>query len=122
MFETVFDKSRNLVCIVFSGHVDAKEAKQCTDQVALLLVEVKQGFRLLTDLTGLETMDTECVPFIRKSMDICNEQGVGTIVRVIPNAHKDIGFNILSLFHYRRGIRIMTSETLEEAMKVLDAQ
>ena len=32
---------------------------------------------------------------------------------------KHIGLNILSLFHYRRRVRIVTCETLEEAMKAL---
>jgi hypothetical protein len=41
------------------------------------------------------------------------------VVRVIPDPHKDIGLNILSLFHYRRGVRIVTCETLEEAMRAL---
>ena len=33
--------------------------------------------------------------------------------------YKDIGFNIMSLFHYPRRVRIVTCEALEEAMKVL---
>jgi hypothetical protein len=120
MFETGLDKTRNLLQISFSGHVDADEAKRCTDQVALLLTEVKQGFRLLTDMTGLESMEAACVPFIRSSMDMCNKQGVAVIARVIPDPHKDIGFSILSLFHYRHNLRIVTCETLEEAMKALE--
>jgi len=46
--------------------------------------------------------------------------GVELVVRVIPDPHKDIGFNILSLFHYRRRVRIVTCPTLEEAMKALE--
>jgi hypothetical protein len=41
------------------------------------------------------------------------------VVRVIPDPRKDIGLNMLSLFHYRRGIRIVTCMTLEEATKTL---
>jgi anti-anti-sigma regulatory factor len=119
MFETGFDKNKNLLRVVFSGHVDGEEAKQCTEQMALLFSETKRGFRLLTDLTGLERMDGACVPFIRKSMDLCNKYGVRTVIRVIPDPHKDIGFNILSLFHYRHEIQIVTCETLAEAMKAL---
>jgi len=52
-------------------------------------------------------------------MDLLNKQGVSTVVRVIPDPRKDIGFNILSLFHYRPDVQIVTCETLEEAMKVL---
>jgi hypothetical protein len=38
---------------------------------------------------------------------------------VIPDPRKDIGFNILSLFHYRHDIHIVTCETLEEAKRAL---
>jgi hypothetical protein len=41
------------------------------------------------------------------------------VVRVIPDPQKDIGLNILSLFHYRKRVRIVTCETLDEARKVL---
>jgi hypothetical protein len=119
MIEVGFDKTRNLLRIAFSGHVDAEEAKRSNDQMTALFSATKPGFRLLTDLTGLETMDRACVPFIRESMDLLNKHGVGNVVRVIPDPHKDIGFNILSLFHYRHDIRIATCKTLEEAMKAL---
>jgi hypothetical protein len=44
---------------------------------------------------------------------------VETVVRVIPDPHKDIGLNIMSLFHYRRRVRIITCETLAEALRSL---
>jgi hypothetical protein len=52
-------------------------------------------------------------------MDLCNQKGISKIVRIIPDSQKDIGFNILSLFHYRHGIPIVTCETAAEAMKAL---
>ena len=119
MFETGFDKTKNLLRVRFCGHVDADEAKQCTEQMALLLSDATPGFRLLTDLTGLESMDTACVPFIRRAMDLCNKHGVSTVIRVIPDPHKDIGFNILSLFHYGHEIHIVTCENLAAAMQAL---
>lgn len=120
MFETGFDKTKNLLHVAFSGHVDREEAKQCTEEMALLFSDTKPGFRLLTDLTNLETMDIACVPFIKKVMDLSNKNGVRTVIRVIPDPHKDIGFNILSLFHYRREIHIVTCESMAEATKVLE--
>jgi predicted choloylglycine hydrolase len=119
MFETAFDKANNLLRMNFCGHVTADEAKQGTDELAAHLIETESGFRLLTDLTGLEAMDTECVPYIRTSMDLLNKKGLAMVIRVIPDPHKDIGFKILSLFHYRQDIQIVTCETLEEAMRAL---
>src|SRR5215470_6000314 len=119
MFETGIDKGQNLLRMTFRGHVTADEAKASTDQLGALIAQMMQGFRLLTDMSTLETMDTACIPYIRNSMDLLNKQGVATVVRVIPDPHKDIGFNILSLFHYRPDVHIVTCRTLEEAMKAL---
>jgi hypothetical protein len=65
-------------------------------------------------------MDLTCVPYIKRMMDVCNKKGVELVVRVIPDPQKDIGLNILSLFHYRRRVRIVTCQTLAEAKKVLE--
>jgi anti-anti-sigma regulatory factor len=119
MFETGFDKAKNLLRINFWGHVTADEAKQGTDQLGGFLVETKPGFRLLSDMSQLQTMDTACIPHIRNSMDLLDKHGVATVVRVIPDPHKDIGFSILSLFHYRHDVQIVTCKTLEEAMSAL---
>lgn len=122
VFHVEADQTRNLLTINFTGHVDAEEAKRCSEEVAARLPELNPGFRLLTDLTPLESMDPGCVPYIRRTMDACNQRGISLVVRVIPDPHKDIGFNILSIFHYRHGVRIVTVEKLEEAVKVLEPQ
>jgi len=119
MFETHLDKSTNLLRIAYSGRVNADETKQAAEQLQLLLPDLKPGFRLLADLSALDIMDVASVPYIRLMMNLCNKGGVETVVRVIPDAHKDIGLNILSLFHYSHNVRIVTCETLEEAMKIL---
>jgi hypothetical protein len=64
-------------------------------------------------------MDPASLTDIKKTMDLLNQRGVSLVVRVIPDPQKDIGLNILSLFHYRRGIRIVTCQTMEQAMAVL---
>jgi anti-anti-sigma regulatory factor len=119
MFQVKADKSKNLLRINFTGHVDLEEAQRYGEQAAALLAGLQPGFQLLTDLSGLETMDFACARYIRQVMELCSKKGVAKVVRVIPDPRKDIGFNILSLFHYRRGIRIVTCETLEEAKKIL---
>jgi hypothetical protein len=52
-------------------------------------------------------------------MDSCDARGITMVVRIIPDPRKDIGLNIMSLFHYRRGVRFVTCETIEEAQAVL---
>jgi hypothetical protein len=121
MFQAEADKPRNLLRVTYAQQVGPEETKRAAETVHLLLAELQPGFRLLTDLSRLEEMDLACVPHIKQMMDACNKKGVDAIVRVIPDPHKDIGLNILSLFHYRRRVRIVTCETLEEALNLLTA-
>jgi len=119
MVKVETDKTKNLLTIRFSGSVMAEETRRGMEKVKTLLSELKPGFRLLTDLSGLATMDLACLPHIKGNMDLCNRKGISKVVRVIPDPEKDIGFNILSLFHYRRGIPIVTCESLKEAALAL---
>jgi hypothetical protein len=50
---------------------------------------------------------------------VYDQKGIAKVVRVIPDPGKDIGLSIMSLFHYRRGVSIVTVETLAEAEKNL---
>jgi hypothetical protein len=121
MFEIKSDTAKNLVRVRYLGHVSATGMKECVSQVERLLPELRVGFTVLTDLSGLESMDLDCVPYLTKIMDLIRAKGVGTVVRVIPDPTKDIGFNILSLIHLRRGVKIVTCENLAEAERALKA-
>ncbi len=119
MFKVETDKRRNLLIMSFSQHVGPEELERWAGEVKALLADLHPKFRLLSDLTNLDSMDPACLPYIRANMDLLNKQGVSEVVRVIPDPHKDIGLNILSLFHYRRGIKIVTCETMAEALEAL---
>ena len=119
MFEVAVEKSNNLLKIHYSGHVDTKESQAGLEPLRSSLAELSPGFRLLSDFTGLATMEAGCALHISQAMDWFNEKGISLIVRIIPDPRKDIGLNILSIFHYRRGVRIVTVETLEQATKAL---
>jgi hypothetical protein len=121
MFQVEVDKSKNLLKILYAQHVGPEDTKRVGEQIPTLLPDLQPGFRLLTDLSGLKSMDLDCVPYIKRMMDLCNKKGIEMVVRVIPDPQKDIGLNILSLFHYRRRVRIVTCETLDEALKALAA-
>jgi hypothetical protein len=83
------------------------------------LERVERGFRLLADLTGLQSMDIACAPHIESAMDLCNGKGVSDVVRIIPDPRKDIGMQIMSYFHYGGDVRIVTCESAEEASDLL---
>jgi hypothetical protein len=121
MIEAITEKSANLLKVSFTGQVRTEDSKRGAERIELLLTELQPGFRLLTDLRSLEAMDLGCVPYIERVMDSCDHKGVGMVIRVIPDPHKDIGLNIMSLFHYSRRVRIVTCETIKEAERVLAA-
>jgi hypothetical protein len=119
MFQVEVDKAKNLLRISYAQHVGPEDTQLVEEKIPGLVPDLRPGFRLLTDLSGLESMDLACVPYMERMMDLCNQKGVEMVVRVIPDPYKDIGLNIMSLFHYPRRVHIVTCETLEEAREVL---
>ncbi len=118
-FEIAIDAARNVSRLQYSGKVTAAHMPDCVAQITTLLPQLRAGFTVLVDLSGLDAMDIDCVPFLSTIMDFCRVQGVGTVIRVIPDPSKDIGLNILSLIHYRGQVHIITCDTVEEAEKLL---
>src|SRR5882724_5841677 len=117
MYQSGVEKAKNLLSVAYSGAVGPEETRRCAEELLTFLPSVTTGFRLLADFTKLEEMDVACAPDIKWMMDLCNQHGVKQVVRVIPDPSKDIGMKIMSLFHYRKDVEIMTCETLEEGMK-----
>jgi hypothetical protein len=120
MFVTEFNKSQRLLRITLAGHTTAEEARSCTESVRSLLADIQPGFRLLADLGGILSMPTTAAPYIGQLMDSCAEKGVVLVVRLLPaEPSKDIGFAIMSQFHYAPDVRIVTCATMEEAANYL---
>jgi hypothetical protein len=109
-----------LLEIRYGGVVRPEDTEQGLNQLRAALVGLEPGFRVLVDLTTLESMDVRCAPFVEKAMDLCNEKGTSAVVRVIPDPHRDIGLQIMSIFHYRGDVRFITCATLAEANAVLE--
>jgi len=120
MIDVRIDISKNLASVTYRNRVEPDDARRGAEQLEARLPELRAGFRLLTDLSELDAMDVACAPYIETMMDLCNRQGVELVVRVIPDPKKDIGLNIMSSFHYRRDLRILTFQTLQEASAALE--
>ena len=120
VFHVSFDEPRNLLVILYQGHVRAAEAKQCLDAVRRIIGQVHSGFRILADLSGLDSMDPSCAPYLENIMDLCNAAGVSVIARAIPHRSRDIGLGIMSVFHYRKDVRTITCDTTAEALSALE--
>ena len=114
------DEPKRLLVIRYNGLVRADETEKGLEQIRDGLAKLQSGFRLLADLTELDSMEVGCAPFIEKAMDMCNEKGASMVVRVIPDPHRDIGLQIMSIFHYRGDVQILTCETLAQAEEILE--
>jgi len=114
------DRPRNRFAIRYSGSVLAKDTEEGLNHIRSGLAQLQTSFRLLVDLTDLDSMDVKCAPFIEQAMDLCNAKGASMVVRVIPDPHRDIGMTIMSIFHYRGDVKITTCQTLAEAEQLLN--
>jgi hypothetical protein len=115
MFSLSTDKEGNELVITFKDYFDLQQAEQFYVQVQKIVPKLKKGFNVLTDLSPLERMDISARSFIEKAMDLFNKSGVSKVIRIIPDQRKDIGFNIMSLFHYSAGVPIHTYKSCQEA-------
>ena len=119
MYSVELDRSKRLLVTSALQRVTAEQVKIAAQQVRQLLRDVAPGFRLLADFRWLESMDSAAAHHIAAIMDTLTEKGVGSVTRVMPDPHKDIGLNILSQFHYGPEIPIATFETLADALQNL---
>ena len=119
MFSWGTDQAKNLAQVEFAGRVTSEETRLRAQEIRSRPLNLQSGFTLLTDLSALEWMDQACAADIKSIMDFLNQHGIGRVVRIIPDPQKDIGFGIMSLFHYDKGVRIVTCATREEAESVV---
>jgi anti-anti-sigma regulatory factor len=114
-----FNKCQRLLCLNYVQRVSSAELAAVRDDLKAALADLPDGFRLLVDLSQVEFMDPDCLPDLGRAMELFDQRGVSLIVRVIPDASKDIGLNILTLFHYPHHPRVITCQNLAEALRQL---
>jgi len=118
MVTVTANESKNLLTVTFAQHVGLEEAQLYLQKIEPALARLRPDFKMLVDLSNLESMDFSCASYIDRVMDLCNQKGVATVVRIIPDPHKDIGFHVMSYFHYSRDVHIITCENMGEANRV----
>ncbi len=107
------------MAVVYLGDIRPAELKQSREEFKVLLTELKPGFRLLVNMTYLDSMGLECRTEVGRNMDLVSQHGVGRLVYVIPDPTKDIGMNILAFFHYPNHPQIIHCKNLAEGMEKL---
>ena len=115
------NKVKQLLYICHIGQVRLSEFPPGQEDLKMQLDELSAGFTLLADFSRLETMDLDCAPELGRVMERIGRAGVGLVIRVIPDPRKDIGMNILTVFHYPHHPRVVTCETMVAAARALAA-
>jgi hypothetical protein len=120
MFLTELDRPQRLLKITVAGHSTPEEARSCLENLQSLLTGIQPGLRLFADLSGVLSIPAGAAPYIGQFMELCAEKGVEIVVRLLPaEPTKDLGFAIISHFHYPPEIRIVTCTSIEEAAQHL---
>ena len=119
MFSIEANDDERLLKINWLGHVDSDEMRRCADEIGVTASKMRPGFRVLVDMSDLESMDYAGAPYIGLVMDLCVAKQVEHVIRVIPNPRKDIGLNIMSYLRYGSKVRVTICENMAEAMQRL---
>jgi hypothetical protein len=114
MIKLSHDEKRNRVTLTYEGNVDVGEAEDLYLRLQALMPKCRRGFKALADLSSADTIEKETLPVFRKVMDLLNQHGISEVIRVVPDPEKDIGFNILSVFHYDKDVKVHTCQSLEQ--------
>jgi hypothetical protein len=116
MYSVESDAARQLLVISAVGRVTKEEVHAAAAEVRQLVPLFEPGFVALTDFRFLDSMEPAAATHIAEIMDALAAKGVRYVARVIPDSTKDIGFKILSRFHYGPQVQIATFENLAEAI------
>ena len=111
--------SKHLLYVSFVGQVGPADIQSAKVQVSAQLANLAPGFQYLVDLTTLESMSLDCLTEMGSLMELLAQAGVRLVVRVIPDPAKDIGMNILTIFHYPQTVQVVTCENLAGAVRAL---
>jgi hypothetical protein len=113
------NKAKRLLYVSYIAVVTPEQLEASRAEMEAMLSELPADFRLLGDFSSLERMEPGCAKVIGKVMETIDAHGVGMVVRMIPDRHKDIGVNILAIFHYRKKHKAITCATMAHAAEAL---
>ena len=121
MHAVIADRSNNVLILLFQGRFSAEDGVNLLEKVEARLKHLAPGFKILNDMSELEEMSYDSSLYHKKVMDLCNQRGVNKVARVIPDQSKDIGFNIMSAFHYDKSVLIKTFATRDQAWEFISS-
>ncbi|WP_372798422.1 hypothetical protein [Pontiella sp.] len=120
MYLLYIDPVCNLLHIRLAGEFDEQQADELCAEFGRRLPELREGFLVFSDLTGLEKFGHSARKHYRIFMDLCRQNGLGKVIRIVPGSLNNFGLTIMSHFHHQH-VRVITCENIEEAHRHLRA-
>src|SRR6516165_1451927 len=80
MFSIETSDAERLIKISWSGKVDSDQMRRCAEEIGVAASKMRPGFRILADMTDLESMDFAGAPYIGSLMDLCAAKQVEHVV------------------------------------------
>ena len=119
MIKVSCQQSCQALVFEFIGQIKLSDEAPLMEQLEKILPEQCGNFTVLTDVSAVEGYEPNMQQAIKRVMDYLNSRGVRKIIRIIPDQEKDIGFSIMSIFHYSPGVQVLTMASREEALERL---
>ena len=69
------NKLKQILWINYIGHVVPEDLKQCREDLEVLLVDLRPGFRLMVDLSQMESMGLDCRTELGAIMELISLAG-----------------------------------------------
>ena len=113
---------QNLLHLILVGALGKAEGKALLEDVERALPSVQRGFVLLTDLRDVTSVDADAYAFVKELMELCEERGVKKVVRVLGETEDDLGFTIMSFFHYGHNVAVVTCLNMDQALRRLSIE
>lgn len=110
---------KNRIYSIGKGRITLEELEHYVEEMSVKLLELKEGFGLVVDLTELESFDEKVVNMMASFGIFAREFPVGKIVRIFSQSSS--GKAMKELYEQKAiGKTTESVYTIEEAEKILD--
>jgi hypothetical protein len=118
MFKITANPEKNRLYVTLEGHLEPSERKEVAKAFMAAISELRSGFDIVHDMTGLHPTDPEGLKELVRSQAAAKIKGVRTVIRVVKIPLVRLQFERVAR---ETGWVYETAATLQEADERLDA-
>ena len=119
-WNTWVDEKNNRLFIKVSGKIDYNSAKSATNNILLILPNLRKNFDIITDISEISAdSDSKAVFHLRKIHYSLKMKGIGKAIRIINPKLDNINSHFDSLSN-EAGYKVYFANSIEEAVNMLE--